>query len=331
MDTDNFLKSSFFKNLKTDLDRCWEPTETCNSVPIKAHSIQNSRVLDLISHNGHVIMPKERIEQKGKAFALNFGEVGRNDASTFNGLCEKHDKELFSPIDDLEIELNNYQQLFLLAYRSVLKKLYSLSLAAVKIQKIYDDQVKAGRATQNTNDPSLNITMIQFIRAYGAYVYKRQLDQAYINKEYDLLNHDAFSFRHKRPTIAVSAFYWLEIQKQNNGQVPWIVLNVFPKTNETCVVYSYIKEDAQYVKVETRNILNSSIKRKLQWLSKSIIESTENFALSPSFWDSLSKQKRQTIISFYRDTLIEKKPFDGDIRDLCLFEISYKNDDHLLP
>lgn len=324
MEVENFLRSSFFKGLKTNINMCWEPSEQCGLPAINAHSIQDAKVLEILNRDGHVIMPRERIRQKGEAFNADFEDVGRNEASTFKGLCGKHDKEIFAPIDDFEITLSNPQQLFLVAYRSVLKKLHSLVSIAMQTQKLHEDQVKVGRATNNSNDQVLNIVNNNFVRAAGAYEYKRQLDDAYLNKDYKKLIHKTFAIKHRTPTIAVSAFYWLGHRIIDNSRVPWVILNVFPKADETYVVYSCVEKDEKEVSLEIKEILNSSPKRKTWLLSKSIIEATENFVVSPKFWDSLPKAKRETIVGFYQDTLLDRKVFKGDIRDLCLFQPSYK-------
>lgn len=325
MDTDNFLRDSFFKNIKTALKRCWAPNEICNSKPIKAHSIQNSRVLDLLSSNGFVIMPQEKFLRKGEVPVVGFAEIGRNEASTFTGLCGKHDKEIFSPIDDAEIDLNNNQQLFLIAYRSIFKKYHALASAAMSVNRMYEDQVKVGRATHDPEDLSLNWMMIQYMRAWQAYRYKGIYDDAYLSHQYDVVKHDKFSFKHKKPTAAVSALYWLETSKSNSTQGPWIALNVFPTKNETHVIFSYLMEDAEHVKSEINGILHASIKRRLWLLSERIIGASENFVVSPAFWNSLSKKKKDSIVTYYRDTLLDKMSFDKAIGDLCLFEILYKS------
>jgi hypothetical protein len=312
MEVENLLRSSFFKRLKTSINKCWEPTEQCRLPAINAHSIQDKKVLELLTLDGKVIVPRERIEQKGEAFNLDFENIGHDEASTFYGLCSKHDSE------------SNPQQLFLIAYRSVLKKLHTLSLEAVRMQKIHEDQVKVGRATTNPSDPVLNMVVACFTRAAGAHEYKRKLDNAYLNKHYKILTHKTFSIKHKMPTVAVSAFYFLGHRMLDNTHVPWVILNVFPKVDETSVIYSCTEEDEKIVSLEIKEILNSSPKRRTWLLSKAIIEATENFVVSPKFWNSLSKEKRQAIISFYQDTLLEGKDFKGDIRDLCLFQVSYK-------
>lgn len=326
MDTNNFLKDSFFKNLKTAYKRCWAPEGNCDAKPIKAHSIQNSRVLEMLNLNGHVIMPQEKFVRGDEIPIPIVGltEVGRNEATTFIGLCRKHDNDIFSPIEDFDINLNDEKQLFLIAYRSVIKKFHSLVLNAVKLKKIYEDQVKVGRATHDENDLSLTLVTGQNIKAFETYLYKRKYDEVYIAKHYSNVQHQTFSFKHQKPTLAVSGFYGLETIKSNNYGIPWIALNVFPTSTETHVIFSYLAEDLEYVSSEIESIFNSSIKRRLWLLSEKIIRFSENFVLSPIFWNNLSNRKKDSIATYYRDTLWNNEPFDGDIRDLCLFELSNK-------
>jgi hypothetical protein len=321
MDVEGFLKDSFFKGIKTTLRNCWFPGEGCNSKSIKAHSIQNSRVLEMLSLDGHVIMPQEKITHKGEVFLVGFAEIGRNEASTFTGLCGKHDKEIFSPIDDFEINFKDNQQLFLLAYRAILKKTHLLVSDLAKIEKIHRDQVKVGRATNDLSNPLFKAFSQQFIRARGAYLYKQIYDAAYLTQQYQVVHHNYFSVRHKKPSIAVSALYWVGGPKSNGTQVPWIALNVFPTNDETHVIFSHLESDAEYVSSEIEDIFNMSIKRRLWQVSERVISASENFVVSPTFWNRLSKKKRNAIISYYSDTLVDEKSFNGDPRDLCLFEL----------
>ena len=325
MDVEGFLKASFFKSIKTTLKKCWFPGEKCNSKSIKAHSIQNSRVLELLSLNGHVIMPQEKITNKGEVFLVGFNEISRNEASTFTGLCGTHDNEIFSPIDDFDIDFNDIQQLFLLVYRSVLKKTHLLASDLTKIEKIYKDQVEVGRATNDLSNPLFKAFFQQFIRAHGAYLYKKIYDAVYLSQQYQVVHHNYFSFKHKKPSIAVSALYWVGEPKPNGTQVPWIALNVFPTNDETHVIFSYLESDKDYVSSEIEDIFNLSTKRRLWQVSERIIGASENFVISPAFWNNLSMKKRDAIISYYCDTLVDVEPYNGDHRDLCLFELSGMN------
>jgi hypothetical protein len=48
----------FVKAQKEDFAKCLPPSMDCDENPIRAHSIQNARVLDLIQTDGHVRMPQ---------------------------------------------------------------------------------------------------------------------------------------------------------------------------------------------------------------------------------------------------------------------------------
>ncbi|KKM07878.1 hypothetical protein LCGC14_1729540, partial [marine sediment metagenome] len=109
-----------FNQINSKFHRCFWPKESCSETAIRAHSIQNSGVLDLLCEDDHVIMPKGGVNINTGPF-LKFEEVGRNKATTFTGLCDKHDSQLFEPIDKNRFDSKNKEHLFLLAYRSVLR------------------------------------------------------------------------------------------------------------------------------------------------------------------------------------------------------------------
>ena len=86
--------------------------------------MQNSGVLDLLVDKGHVIMPRLDF-RKTEPPQFVFEEVGRNQATTFTGLCGEHDQLLFAPIDTKPLDPTDQEQLFLLAYRSLLKEVHA--------------------------------------------------------------------------------------------------------------------------------------------------------------------------------------------------------------
>ena len=47
----------------------------------------------------------------GKEPVIEFGPVGRNNASTFTGLCSGHDTELFKLIDTEPLDVGNAEQM----------------------------------------------------------------------------------------------------------------------------------------------------------------------------------------------------------------------------
>ena len=57
-----------------------------------------------------------------------FKLIGINKASTFTGFCQRHDTELFSPLETRPFTASK-EQLFLLAYRALSKELYAKRFA----------------------------------------------------------------------------------------------------------------------------------------------------------------------------------------------------------
>ncbi|GAA6191628.1 hypothetical protein NBRC116597_15470 [Phaeobacter sp. NW0010-22] len=85
--------------------------------------------LKRIQSNGHVISPQPSFTPK--TFKIDLKKVGHSKASTFPVFCKKHDKEIFSEIEDQFEELSP-KALTLLAYRSVSKELFT-KLAQIRM------------------------------------------------------------------------------------------------------------------------------------------------------------------------------------------------------
>jgi hypothetical protein len=149
MAEDAKYKRFFFEAQKRNFSRCLPPTLACNEKPIRAHSIQNSRVIELIQGHGHVMMPRYRI--KNDKPMLELAKIGRNEASTFTGLCEKHDGEIFKVIDTKPLDVSNDEQLTLLAYRSVMREMHALTEEAGRMWSIHDDWVSPATPSARVN------------------------------------------------------------------------------------------------------------------------------------------------------------------------------------
>ena len=93
---------------------CIHPDKgACSEKLIKAHSIQNNKVLSRISDNGKVYMPCPKTD-----IPLSLqNEYGRKEASVFTGFCINHDKTVFQPIED-ELFSGTDEQIFLYIYRA---------------------------------------------------------------------------------------------------------------------------------------------------------------------------------------------------------------------
>lgn len=121
------LLSDFLKEIKRNesFGRClhYESGEQCNKI-ISAHSIQKSNQLGVIAEAGHVyrftsdlsIMRKNNGKSTPK-------KIGLKKVSTFSGFCERHDNDLFKPIDNFLLE-PTAEQIALYAYRCLCREFF---------------------------------------------------------------------------------------------------------------------------------------------------------------------------------------------------------------
>lgn len=101
------------------IKKCMYPGCTSEE-PIKSHALQNNGIISKLAQGGHVLMPVTQrgilFPNKDKQIYQELKSVGKNQATVFYGFCKKHDPELFYPIENTELTLNNYN-CFLFAYR----------------------------------------------------------------------------------------------------------------------------------------------------------------------------------------------------------------------
>src|SRR5688572_1590589 len=137
------LFASFLRIDKAQFSRCLEPSLQCSERAIRAHSVQNSGVLDQLARDGHVVrfVRSVSLDEGPK---IQFGLVGRNQATTFLGLCGRHDGLIFAPIEKGELALENEEHLFLLAYRAAYRELHATMEGAAKAQDGYLERVERG-------------------------------------------------------------------------------------------------------------------------------------------------------------------------------------------
>ena len=142
----------------------------CSKKAIQAHSIQNKGVLEEIAEDGHVIT-LNLVQDLDNGPRLEFQRLGRNKATTFTGLCNKHDTLLFQSIDLNPINTSNQDHLFLLSYRSVLRELHTQYRAASMTQKIYMKSLELDHLDSEKSNKLMMLATVGFIEAYGFFNY----------------------------------------------------------------------------------------------------------------------------------------------------------------
>lgn len=115
--SDNFDLASYLsesKSLKRK-GRClhYDAGSRCSKV-IDAHSIQKHGALSLIADNGQVYAISRNFgDIKRSRGGVTYTKQGINMVSTFRGFCEKHDSQVFEPIDKFPLVPTQHQILLM--------------------------------------------------------------------------------------------------------------------------------------------------------------------------------------------------------------------------
>jgi hypothetical protein len=296
--------ASFFEGASLRLHRCLAPGMLCKETAIRSHSVQNSRVLDLLARDGHVKGLGKRIEGDPGP-VIRFENVGRNQATTFTGFCSKHDYEIFRPIERDTFRPTDPEHLFLVAYRAVARELHACMEATVQIQAGYNARIRHGLDSGNEPEPVGMFAVEYMIKSWLTYRYKCCFDEALLSKEYDKVSHDVIHLTHASPTLAVCSLYAADDVLGNDDWIR-IALNLLPLTQtESAVVFSYLPREAALARASLTGILNSTSFSQKYLLSKHILNHCDNFVVSPGHFDTWSREKVDAIIDFFCETLFK--------------------------
>lgn len=310
------LKAHGFKTMHEQIERCLAPGLKCENKTIRAHSVQNAQALELLAMDGQL----KRIHVKflKGVPTLTIDSIGRNVATTFFGLCSKHDADIFRTIDTEKFDECSKIHLFLYAYRSVLREYHAKLSAASTIQSTYLKKVELGLDPGNKPTEACILATQNLLTAHLTHKYKECFDKALTTKAYDLLVHDIIWLDTESPTIAASSLFSVD-EFSDGNDCPRVILNVFPvETNKTIAVFSYTTHDATRARTYLSNILHSTDKTQQYLLSKTILNSCENFVISPRYFASWNREKTKAITDYFSKTLF-KSDLSQDNPDFILF------------
>jgi hypothetical protein len=298
----NIGKKMLFSLLAARINRCLEPTYTCTTTAIRAHSVQNAAVMDLLHHKGHVkaLMVNHRNADR---FELIWRDVGRNLATTFEGFCSGHDAALFAPIDTRPFDPADREQLFLYSYRAIARELHQLMEASVRTQSMYQQRIEAGIDNGNEPEAAGMMAVEQMMTAHSTFVYKSWLDEALLESNFNILNHEIVRLAPQVPTIAASVFFDLDTRPYQ-AEPPRLALNIFPVSpEETIAIYSFTDTDAEPVREYLSQILTTTDAYQKYLMSRLLLLHAENFVVAPALFDSWSNAKRDAIRDFFLQTI----------------------------
>jgi len=299
----NELLNTVFRIRAAEFSCCFAAPPPCPHPAIRAHSVQNARSFDLLAVDGHLVSPTIRLDAK-TGLLVDLAHVGRNHATTFSGLCVKHDREIFAPIETGILDAENPEHRFLLAYRATLYEVHAACAAAWQVQMGYQKRVELGLDPQDEPSRTGLYAVDRMIVSYETYRYKELFDTAYMERQFTVLEHDLVTLQVTEPTVAACALFSLDHIPRGDDVVR-VCLTILPlEPSRTIALFSYLQADAPLARAELSRILTSSGAHQKYELSRRLLNNCHNFVVSPRHVASWSAAKRRVITEFFVRTAI---------------------------
>lgn len=275
--------------------------EKCKPLIKGAHSIQNNRILNRISDDGHLYRIGSKLTKSGPVPI--FEKISRNKASKFFGFCEYHDTEIFKPIELKEYSQDPLEN-FLFAFRSLTLEYHR------KIRLLNQFRENFKSYPSSTLDPM----SVNFYRVASLDVedYSRDYEsfkKHYFNKNFDCLRtinrtldyevefatSSAFSVQHDFEGKQINDIYF----DKSNKKMPSIYLNVYPLENGTNIILSYLLEDESLYKDYFDQLELLTNEKMIEYLNFLIIQYTENVFFSTVLIEGMTEKEKESLLRSY--------------------------------
>lgn len=318
-DLDEFKRKHSYKE-------CFHKDEECDRGIIRAHSIQNKRILINVADNGRVLMFDEEMNDNSK-LGFKMEQIGRASATTFKGFCGEHDSKIFSPIEHKDYCIGDREQEFLFAYRTFAKEYHAEKSVVNAMEKlaeyIYKGEFeKISKGFSKKSPMSEGERLLKFANVQNHLmglkatldrmeIYKGEMNQLLDTADFTNIVTNVIEF-HEEYHIAVSAMSFIELDIHNNvindltdfsSELAPLFVTVFPQKGKTYVLLSYLKKHQEKYGFIKKQILDQDIEEQKVIISNLIVFYFENFAISPRLWGKISTEMQKKICEYHKEAI----------------------------
>lgn len=305
-----------YRKLSKDakIKHCIHPNkDECNDKIIKAHAIQNNRVLLKLSENGNVVT----MDGLSNIMFQDARSRRRKIATTFSGFCGYHDKILFQEIEDKEFE-ETPRQVFLYTYRTLAWH-YHKKLEQKSHNDIFKELVEDYNLINNKNEDMYgeNLRKASLENESKMNLFNKYL----LDEDYENINYKVWKIPYE---IQFAISTMLEIEHDILGNeinnlyrdeyLKSVYLNIFPAEGCSYCIWSWESTDKVYENF-VKQFMDLNIKDKMNYLNNNLPRWTDSLVFSPRIWNRWGEQIQQALIShsnydfLYRQMQYEEKKF----------------------
>ncbi|SHH18154.1 hypothetical protein SAMN05444372_12014 [Flavobacterium micromati] len=305
------------KNLKEKKWNCL--VDNCDQIAINSHLIQQNGLLSNITYNGHLVELKMIDANKwdNKKLPFEFGTVGIKHALTHKVFCNKHDTEIFKPIETDDKNFESYEAFLLFSYRAVCAEIRKKEINVEQFTRMANAKSLLGIIDQdflNSNIEGNKLGIEDLI------VLKTELEKE-IENNTDKYKH----FVHKYPKLEIYASaifsandldYFSHISEPDLDNV---YIHFLPLEDNFLILVGYHSEHVSEKIIafcnSWKNLSLENLQKKLTTLFSSNVE---NWGLSTELYKEILDKNK----SKYIKTLVENENLYGISveKDFNLFE-----------
>lgn len=301
------------------IKECFCSNEDCSSKIIKAHSVQNNRILNQLSENGHVLQLK--LSDSNNQSSITEEDIGRKIATVSTNFCGFHDSTIFNPIESRDYRKDNYEQEFLFAYRAFAKEYHvkreSKNFCEAAIKRVDSDKrYLLIEALKGTNEILKQLEE-----------EKTDLNKALLESDFRAIKTYTIEFHGRFGVVASSTFaieYDLRGNKINNlsdldQYLKFVFLTIIPQKDRTFILISFLRKNQKSFSFIVNQIMRKSITDQKNIISNLILSHVENLIISPKLWSKLLPKDQDKIKHMFHDTIVSSINNLSNLEKINLF------------
>jgi len=286
----------------------------CSSKITKAHTVQRQGGLAAIAVEGHVVAVKPTMEDMVKHSGNPPPRlVGLKSASTFPGFCNKHDSELFRPVEGKQISFD-VNAAFLLSYRAVAYERFT-KFSTLSFLKTFQ-RMDAGKSyfEQVQIQQYINIIRAGITRGMSDIEsWKREYDCRLVQGTVDGFYFCFVPFNKLLPVAACGAFHvefdfaGRRLQRISRGDGPFehVSFNLTSFDGQSVLLFGWIGSAEGPAASFVQSYLDQPRNRQANAAVQLSFELSENVFAHPTWWESLKAKDRRRLEAVELVELIE--------------------------
>jgi len=287
--------AQIYKNVKTHKWECLH--NDCKTLAINTHLGQRNGILSQLIENGHLIQLKVTDPHKwNKQSPIEFKRIGNKQAISLPVFCNTHDTSIFKPIESENTNIVSYESFLLFSYRTISAEIRKKEIALEQNYRVL---------RSNTLEGLIDKDRIQSY-AWGLEFGIRDLSilKSKINDEI-LNNQSKFSFWSIRTVkfeifaSAVMSIFQVGHKSAEEYEFENLYIHVIPRNNHSIILVGYHNDySTKEMKVYCQSWLNASQEDIEYKLTNLLTNHVENWVMTPSFFDGLTKVKKNKYMNY---------------------------------